>query len=146
MSMLVLRYMFITVLTNRLANNSADMFNSDLVYVFNSESVNILPEVRRTCSPVAHPISSTVILPTCSEVPWLTGSPVPRSTCSPVTWPTCSPVPWPTCSPVPRPTLIIKEHPLKEHRCKKPSQSHSLEQRMTIARISLHCILKRYIQ
>ena len=49
MSMLVLRYMFSTVLTNRLANNSANMFNSDLAYMFNSKSVNILAEVRRTC-------------------------------------------------------------------------------------------------
>ena len=46
MSMLVLRYMFITVLTNRLANNSANLFNSDWAYMFNSESVNIFPEVR----------------------------------------------------------------------------------------------------
>ena len=49
MSMLVLRYLFSTVLTNRLANNSANMFNSDSAYMFNSKSVNILAEVRWTC-------------------------------------------------------------------------------------------------
>ena len=49
MSMLVLRYMFSTVLTNRLANNPANMFNSDSTYMFNSMSVKILPEVKQTC-------------------------------------------------------------------------------------------------
>ena len=34
MLMLALRYMFITVVTNRLANNSAKVFNSDLVNIF----------------------------------------------------------------------------------------------------------------
>ena len=57
MSMYVLIYMFVTVLTNKLANNSANMFNSNSAYMFNSESVNILPEVRPICSPVTHPIS-----------------------------------------------------------------------------------------
>ena len=112
--MLVLRYMFITVLTDRLANNSVNMFmfNSDLAYMFNSESVNIFPKVRRTFSPVTHPITSRVILLTWSEVPRPTGSQVPQSTCSPKTWPTCclvprrtySPVTWPTSLPVPCPT------------------------------------------
>ena len=49
MSILVLRYMFSTVLTNRLANNPANMFNSDSTYMFNSMSVKILPEVKQTC-------------------------------------------------------------------------------------------------
>ena len=41
MLMLALRYMFITVVTNRLANNSANVFNSDLANMFNSDLVNI---------------------------------------------------------------------------------------------------------
>ena len=39
--MLALRHVFITVLTNRLANNSANMFNSYSANMFNSDSVNI---------------------------------------------------------------------------------------------------------
>ena len=98
--MLVLRYMFSTVLTNRLVNNPANMFNSDSVYMFNDESVNILPAVRPTCSPVTWPTCSPVPRPTCSPVPRPTCSPVPRPPRSTVTWPTCSPVPRPICSPV----------------------------------------------
>ena len=51
MSMLVLRYMFSTVLTNRLVNNPTNMFNCDSANMFNSES---------TCSPVPPPTCSPV--------------------------------------------------------------------------------------
>ena len=50
MPMLVLRYMCIIVLTNRLANNSADMFNSHLVYVINSDWSTCLIVIWSTCS------------------------------------------------------------------------------------------------
>ena len=39
--MLALRYIFIIVLTNRLADNSANMLNSDSANMFGSDSVNI---------------------------------------------------------------------------------------------------------
>ena len=69
MFMFALRYMFITVLTNRPNNNSANMFHSNSANMFIMSLSTFLPEVRSACSPVTHPISSTVILPTCSQVP-----------------------------------------------------------------------------
>ena len=44
--------------------------------------------------------------------------------------------------------IEFKEHPLKEHRCKFKTDkiaysNRSLEQRIPIIKVSLHCILKR---
>ena len=92
--MLALRYVCITVLTNRLANISANVFNSDLTNMFAIDSVNIFI------------ISQANIFRSESNNYFKSDF----ATCSPVTWPTCPPVLRPTYSPVPRPinsTVIL---------------------------------------